>query len=136
MSAQEGPTPNEVLWGNNVEVVYEKTGEKEAIKLREIPVEDWEKAVVAESNEFLLVELFAGKPPGWSKTIKPESFDQIITTGERLNARFFGFCERTETRAIKRLRRVAPEKLEEVVSGIMSPSPSQNGLQRSAVPLR
>ena len=76
----------------------------------------------------------AGKPAGWSLTLRPASFESILKEGERLNAGFFGYCERTEAKAIARLRRVAPEKLEELVGGIMSPSPI--GLPTSAFPRR
>jgi hypothetical protein len=134
MSAQEGPSPTEKLFGAEVPVSFEGKADAESVTLREIPVAEWPKAIAAEGNEFALVDLFAGRPSGWSLTLKPESFGRIIAEGERLNAGFFAYCDRTERKAIARLRRVAPEKLEEMVNGIMSPSPT--GLPTSALPRR
>lgn len=134
MSAQEGPSPTEKLFGADVPVSFEGKVDAESITLREIPVAEWPKAIAAEGNEFALVDLFAGKPAGWSLTLKPASFELVLTEGERLNAGFFAYCDRTERKAIARLRRVAPEKLEEMVAGIMSPSPT--GLPMSALPRR
>lgn len=134
MSAQEGPSPTEKLFGSEIPVSFEGKADAETVKLREIPVAEWPKAIAAEGNEFALVDLFAGKPSGWSLTLKPASFEAVLKEGERLNVGFFGYCERTEAKAIARLRRVAPEKLEEMVSGIMSPSPI--GLPTSALPRR
>ena len=65
------------------------------IKVRQIPVRDYEAGFPLVDDEPALVSFLAGKDRPWSLTTAPASFEEILATGREVNAKgFFSFCRR------------------------------------------
>ena len=90
-------------------------GSCEKVFVRQLPIRLMPEHLARMENEPALVELFCDKPSGWSDTLTPESFEEVVIEGERLNADFFS---RWLRRRLDRQERVLPgitEKLAENV---------------------
>lgn len=116
----EGPTPTEsVFAGGEFDVTY-TDGRTERIKVHEMEVIDFNSGVATAGAEPALVDWFCRKPPGWSLTLKPRSFNLIYKEGARLNADFFeSFNRRTET-LLKQFKMAAPDKFAEMFAAPQS----------------
>lgn len=112
----------EALLGGTEITIILLGGATEIVKVRQLPVALMGQYARAVDDESEMVELFIGRPKGWSQTITNESFEQIVEEGERLNETFFA---RWRERQKKRLERIAPGMVERLTSQITSPnSPS------------
>ena len=69
------------------------------IKVRQIPVRDYEAGFPLVDDEPALVSFLAGKDRPWSLTTAPASFEEILVTGREVNAQgFFSYCQRHTAR--------------------------------------
>ncbi len=71
-------------------------------------------------DENRLVELFCDKPEGWSDTLTVESFEKVVTEGEKLNADFFS---RWVQRRLTRQEKVMPGITAQLARNAGLPSP-------------
>ena len=88
-------TPLQVLNGGVEIVVEHLTGEKETIKVRQIPLRLMPRYGMAQGDEGKLAELFVNKDEAWVDGITQESQEQIVEIGDRLNIDpFFRWSQR------------------------------------------
>ena len=115
----------ETLFGGAELEVALTAGGKEKAFIRQLPVRLMPQMLASLEDENRLVELFCDKPEGWSDTLDPESFEKVVTEGERLNADFFS---RWVQRRLTRQERVMPGITEKLArsAGLSSPIGSPN----------
>ena len=113
----------ETLFGGLETDVKLHEGGTLTVFIRQIPIRLMPQMLAALEDENRLVELFCDKPEGWSDGLTPESFEKIITEGERLNADFFS---RWVQRRLTRQERVMPGITEKIAknAGLISPTGS------------
>jgi hypothetical protein len=73
-------------------VTYNATkldGSIEEVRIAQVPIKSFPDYLNAQEDEPRMVEMFCGKPKGWSDQLTPGSFEHIIAEGERINADFF-----------------------------------------------
>jgi hypothetical protein len=99
------PTANETLFGGTMLQVTKTDGTYECVKVLQLPVRQFNALLTVQDDECKLVELYTGKPEGWADTLSVESFEAIITEGERVNADPFG---RWFKRRLDRMERLVP----------------------------
>ena len=82
----EGATPREPL----------------VIKVRQVPVRDYEAGFVVVNDEVALVGFLCAKDKPWALTLEPEVFEEILNVGRTVNQKgFFSFCQRRMERLEK-----------------------------------
>lgn len=65
------------------------------IKVRQLPIEDWDKAIGVFTNERALVALICGQPPEWVNKIAPDSYGELFKLAREVNERgFFDYAAR------------------------------------------
>ena len=65
------------------------------IKVRQIPVREYEIGFPLANDEAALVGFLVGKDKNFALTLAPESFEELLATGREVNRRgFFSFCQR------------------------------------------
>lgn len=96
------------------------SGQTEKVFVRQIPIRQMPQMLTALEDENRLVELFCDKPEGWSDTLAVESFEKIVTEGERLNADFFS---RWVQRRLTRQEKVMPGITEKIARNAGLPLP-------------
>jgi len=106
-----------------VELTVKKIdGTEEKIKVRQVPIRRMAQYAVAIQDEGSLAKLFTEKDDQWIDSLTPESFEQIVEEGERLNSFFFArWIARQNARAEKLLpalqeQRPSPTTLPNVAS--------------------
>ncbi len=76
--------------------------EPQQIKVRQIPVRDYETGFQFIDDEVALVGFLCGRDKAWALTLTPESFELVLVNGRRVNEKgFFHFCQRRTERAEK-----------------------------------
>jgi hypothetical protein len=78
-----------VTGGVELEVAYQNNGEKEIVKVRQIPVSKIGNFIMALANEAEAIELYCDKPKGWADTLSIESASAIADKGQEINLPFF-----------------------------------------------
>lgn len=74
----------------------------EEIKVRQIPVREYETGLPLVDDEPALVGFLCGKNKPWALTLTPESFEDVLAAGREINAKgFFSSCQRHMERAAK-----------------------------------
>ncbi len=96
------------------------SGQTERVFVRQIPIRQMPQMLAALEDENRLVELFCDKPEGWSDSVTVESFEKIVTEGERLNADFFS---RWVQRRLTRQEKVMPGITEKIARNAGLPLP-------------
>jgi hypothetical protein len=109
-----------LVGGLEVEVAL-TAGGKEKVFIRQIPVRLMPQMLASLEDENRLVELFCEKPEKWSDTLTVESFEKLVTEGERLNADFFS---RWVQRRLSRQEKVMPGITEKLARSAGLPSPT------------
>ena len=72
------------------------------IKVRQVPVRDYEAGFVIVNDEPALVGFLCAKDKAWALTLEPEVFEEILTVGRTVNQKgFFSFCQRRMERLEK-----------------------------------
>jgi hypothetical protein len=110
----------ETLVGGTTFVITKTDTAQETVQIRQLPVRLLPQMLAALEDEPAMVELFCDKPQGWSDSLSPESFEHIITEGERINADFFS---RWAQRRIQRVERLLPGSTAKLVANLGLPSP-------------
>ncbi len=115
----------ETLFGGLEVDVALTSGQTERIFIRQIPIRHMPRMLAALEDENRLVELFCDKPEGWSDGLTVESFEKVVTEGERINADFFS---RWVQRRLTRQERVMPGITEKIArnAGLPLPTGSQD----------
>lgn len=105
---------------------------RQEVFLKQLPVRDYPAAFAAYGDEFKLADLYCGQAAGWSATLAPDSFSAVVTEGERVNADFFAYCERRQSREIALARRMPADLIEAALRQMRLPSAtsSPNSLPR------
>ncbi len=128
------PTRLETAFGGGPEFgVTLVDGTVEMVRIRQCPVAEYQDGVKRDGDDFALVEWYCNKPAGWAKKLIPPDFTHIVREGERINADFFGYLERAETKGLKRLARlkeVAPERYSEIVNQHLGTSSASSRMPR------
>jgi hypothetical protein len=78
-----------IAGGVEMEVAYQNNGDKETVKVRQIPISKIQSLVMAIGNEADLIELYCDKPKGWADTLRLESAIAIAGKGQELNLPFY-----------------------------------------------
>ena len=115
------PTSTETLVGGMSFTATKIDATEEPVQIRQLPVRLLPQLLAALEDEPAMVELFCDKPKGWSDSLAPESFETIVTEGERINADFFS---RWAQRRIQRVERLLPGSTAKLVSNLGLPSPA------------
>jgi hypothetical protein len=111
----------ETLFGGmEVEVVL-TSGQTEQVFIRQLPIRQMPQMLASLEDENRLVELFCDKPEGWSDGLTVESFENVVTEGERLNADFFS---RWVQRRLTRQEKVMPGITEKLAKSAGLPLPT------------
>jgi hypothetical protein len=105
-----------VLGGTTLQVAF-LDGKTESLLVRQLPFSDMPRYMGCFEDEMASVELFCEKPAGWAETLTRESFEMVMTEGEKLN---LDFLERYAARAAARRERVNPGQQEKLMSAAMS----------------
>jgi hypothetical protein len=78
-----------IAGGVEMEVAYQNNGDKETVKVRQIPISKIQSFIFAMGNESEAIELYCDKPKGWADTLSVESASAIADKGQELNLPFF-----------------------------------------------
>jgi hypothetical protein len=108
-----------VCGGKDVEVKL-GNGSSESVFVRQLPIKLMTQLLAALEDEPKMIELFCDRPAGWSDSLTPESFEALVSEGERINADFFG---RWLQRRLKRQERLIPGITERLAQTVGLPSP-------------
>lgn len=74
----------------------------EEIKVRQIPVRDYDAGFGFMEDEPALVGFLCGKPKAWALTLAPASYEEVLEKGRVVNERgFFSSCQRRMERLEK-----------------------------------
>ena len=86
--------------GITLTVIYEPRSEgaeplSESVKVRQIPVREYDAGFACIADEPALVGFLAAKNRPWALTLTPACYEEVLTTGRKVNARgFFTYCQR------------------------------------------
>ena len=76
--------------------------EPESIKVRQIPVCEYESGALLVDDEPALAGFLCAKNKSWALRLAPESFEDVLATGREVNAKgFFSSCRRRMEREAK-----------------------------------
>lgn len=78
-----------IMGGVELEVSFRNNGQNETVKVRQIPISQIQKFVMALTNEAEAIELYCDKPKGWADTLTIESANAVADKGQELNIPFF-----------------------------------------------
>ena len=78
-----------IAGGVEMEVSYQNNGDKETVKVRQIPISKIQNFIFVMANESEAIELYCDKPKGWADTLSVESASAIADKGQELNMPFF-----------------------------------------------
>jgi hypothetical protein len=120
------PAATETFMGDVEYVASKQDGTQETVAIRQLPMKLYRKLLAVVEDESAMVELFCDKPAGWSETLTRESFEHIVTEGERLNEDFFW---RWAKRQLARQEKLMPGLTDKLASALLS---SPNGSPKSA----
>jgi hypothetical protein len=87
-----------IAGGVEMEVAYQNNGDKERVKVRQIPISKIQSFIFAMGNEADAIELYCDKPKGWADTLSMESASAIADKGQELNLPFFQAWFRRQTK--------------------------------------
>ena len=111
----------ETLFGGQEVEVSLTSGQTEQVFIRQLPIRQMPQMLAALEDENRLVELFCERPEGWSDGLTVESFEKVVTEGERLNADFFS---RWVQRRLTRQEKVMPGITEKLAKSAGLPLPT------------
>jgi hypothetical protein len=94
-----------MLFGGVTLTVETNHGTKESVRVRQVPVREFPKYLEVMEDECRFVEFLCEKPPGWSDSLTPESSEQIVLEGEKVNSDFFS---RWVRRRLERQEKLMP----------------------------
>jgi len=107
----------EALAGGVEITVIKRDKSTEQVKVKQLPVSQMSKYVLALQDEEKIVALVTGKDAKWVESLSNESFERIVEEGDRLNEYFFG-------RWLTRRRKVAEKIAINEQPALLTTSPS------------
>ena len=120
--------------GEEIKVMF-TNGEKEFVKVRQLPVRLMTQYAQAIENDAASVELYCDKAPGWSETLQPESFNAIADLGLELNKDFFRAWFQRRLKIADMLRPGASDAIQKELSdAIRQAKPPENSPFQSSSP--
>jgi hypothetical protein len=78
-----------VAGGVEMEVNFQNNGDKETVKIRQIPISKLQNFIMAMGDEAAAIELYCDKPKGWADKLTMESASAVADKGQELNLPFF-----------------------------------------------
>jgi hypothetical protein len=102
-----------LLGGEMMEVTTLK-GEKEQVKVCQLPISLFQAYLDSTDDEPRLISLLTGKPADWVDTLAPESCVALIEKGEGINGDFFGQWFRRKLARQQKLMGEVPESLKKI----------------------
>lgn len=117
------PTTMETLLGGGELQLLKNDGNYETVRVLQLPVRSYPALQAAIQNEPRTVELYCGKPSGWSDTLTIAAFESVIAEGERINGDFFlRWLERQKKRA-DLAPKADPDQVERMLSVLQKSNP-------------
>lgn len=86
-TAQTG-TLSTLLGGVEIYVTH-SDGSTKAVKVLQLPIKSYNDYLRVLDDELAMADVLCGKEKGWSETLTLLSLEDVIETGEKLNADFF-----------------------------------------------
>lgn len=84
----------------NVQLLCGTTAE---VKVRQLPLAEYERAFTLLDDEIALTALFCGQDKKWAETLTPESYEALHAAAGEVNRKgFFSWCARQVARASER----------------------------------
>jgi len=135
------PTAGDAAGG---EISSDFTPRTEQVRVRQIPLRDYERGFGVVTDEIALSGFLCGRDRNWALTLAPQSHELVISTGREVNAEgFFAFAARRADQIEKQnqgamvafagLLKEQPELLAEAIrAGSASPKPSLQSPPRPA----
>ena len=82
---------SDIVGFEEVEVVFRDGVTKEVVRVRQFGLEECPTMLrlMAEDDETKLIAFYTQKDPAWAARLMPQSQEQILEVGERLNKDFF-----------------------------------------------
>ena len=93
------------MLGAEVNVRHED-GAEEIVTVRQIPLRDYQRALIKSDDEMEFTGLCCDKSVDWVRTLTPPSYEALQAKARELNADFFAFLQR---RREDRRRMMGPE---------------------------
>jgi hypothetical protein len=78
-----------IAGGVEMEVAYQNNGDKETVKVRQIPISKIQDYAAVIYNDAEAIEFYCDKPKGWADTLTMDSASAIADKGLELNGDFF-----------------------------------------------
>ena len=78
-----------IAGGVEMEVAYQNNGDKEKVKVRQIPISKYSQYIMVMHDTALVIELYCDKPKGWADSLTLESAIDVAEKGQELNRPFF-----------------------------------------------
>lgn len=132
------PTMTTIEGGQDIKVLF-NNGEKEFVKVRQLPVKLMSKYAQTISDDAAAVELYCDKAEGWAQSLTPESFNAVADLGLELNLDFFGAWFRRQKKIAETMNPGVNEKIQRELNDALlhagnrqtSPSPDSSPASRS-----
>lgn len=109
-----------IAGGVELEVAYQNNGNKEIVKVRQIPVSKIQTFIMALANEAEAIELYCDKPKGWADTLSVESASAVADKGQELNLPFFAAWFRRQAKWRESQQQGAIAELEKKVEEMIT----------------
>jgi len=77
-----------VVGGVELEVNYQNNGEKEVVRVRQVPISKIPAFLLAMGDEAATIELYCDRPKGWADTLSVESANAVADKGQEINLPF------------------------------------------------
>lgn len=77
-----------IAGGVEMEVSYQNNGDKETVKVRQIPISKIQTFIIGSGDVSATIEMYCDKPKGWADTLTVESAIAIGDKGQELNRPF------------------------------------------------
>ena len=91
-------------------------GKEEVVTLREIPISMLSKTALDLADEEALAARFARKERNWVRGLSIESYELLVTEGEKVNGHFFRFIQRRSARMEKLRPGLVAEAIEKATT--------------------
>lgn len=105
--------PLETITGHSNISVQQIDGTTVEVRVTQIPVEMWPKAIDVALDEARFVELVCNQPRGWADKLPPKSRTIVAEEAERVNEDFFASL----ARRARMVNRLAPGYIARAAAG-------------------
>lgn len=135
MSTPSQTRPNDTLFGGRTVPATFTDGHTDDVRVRQLPLAEYERAFVLREDEFALTALCCAQEKDWISTLTPDSYEALRAAAEEVNAQgFFAYAARRAKREREALAaqlelasQMPPETLKLAMeSGLKSTSPTSS----------